>query len=200
MIQHPIQSGDESFLRAVLITGLVVVSATITVASPMIRSWFTRLSIDPITQQDMDEICKTITSMDEDEVSLQWTRDKNRIAFVGMDSGYIDERMRWAIPFVVQTVPNSVWCVLNKRNGKDVVFTSPSNGLSVHRISDAHIRCHLRFLVVRLDENNMVSEGSEGSEGDEGKVEVSVVYDVVDTGYGDGDLTDPHILLVECVK
>lgn len=183
-----------------LLTGLVVVGATITIVSPVVRNWFTKLSIDLITQQDMDEICKTITSMDMKEISLQWSRDRNRITFVGMDARYIDEKMLWVIPFVVQTVPNSIWCVLNKRNGKDVVFTSPQNGLSVHRVSDAHVRCHLRFMVMRLDENNMVSE-----EGDAGNVCVSLVYDVVDTGYGDGESTnhihtDPHILLVECMK
>lgn len=189
------QSGDETFFCAMVFAGLVVLGTTITIASPTIRDWMIRSSIELITQHDMDVICETVMGMDEKEISLQWTRDKNRIVFVNMDALYIDEQMQWAIPFVTQTVPNSVWCELNAKNSNNILFTSPSNGMFVHRIGDAHIRCNLKFLVVRLDDNNMVHEADAS-----GNVEVSVIYDVVDTRYDDDVSDDPHILLIGCVK
>ena len=193
-MQMIVQTGDETFFRAMMLTGLMMVGATV-ITSSTIRRWMVRTSIELITQRDLDDICKTIAGIDEDETSLQWIRDKNRIAFVGTNAHYIDERMQWVIPFVTQTAPNSIWCVLNTKNGNDVVFTSPSNGLSVHRISDVHIRCYLNFLVMRLDDNNMVCEAEVLD-----NVDVNVTYDIVDTRYDSDAPIDPHILLIGCIK
>lgn len=190
-----IQSSDETFFRAMVFAGLVVFGTTITMTSSTIRDWMIRSSIELITQHDMDVICETVVGMNEKEISLQWSRDKNRITFVNMDALYIDEQMQWVIPFVTQTVPNSVWCELNAKNSNNVLFTSPSNGLSVYRISDAHIRCSLNFLVVRLDDNNMVYEGD-----NVGNAEVYVTYDVVDIRCISDEMGDPHIILVGCEK
>lgn len=190
-------SPNETIFRMACITGLVLLGATITLTSATIRGWVSRVAIEPLYQADMDGICDTVAQIEEKENELQWKRDRHRITFVGTDARYIDEHMRWAIPFVTQTVPNSVWCAMNKKNIDGIVFVSPSNGLSVHRLSDTHIRCYLRFTAMRLDENNMVVEGG----GD--AVVVDIVYDVVDTGYVvgvDAVSPDPHILLIGCTS
>ena len=191
------QSDNDAYFRTMVFTGLVVASATITIASPSVRNWLMRSRIELIDQTDMDGICETILCMPESEISLQWSRDRDRISFIGTTAQYVYEHMQWAVPFVTQTVPNSVWCVLNAKNAHDIVFTSPQSGLSVHRIGDAHVRCHLKFTVMRLDDHGMVREGDEA-----GNAVVAVTYDVVDTRYDDGDdvAGDPHILLIGCSK
>ena len=189
-MSHP---QDEPMVRMAIITGLVLLGATITLASSVIKGWVTRLSIEPLLQCDMDLICDTVVRIEDTENKLQWKRDRHRIAFVGTDAQYIESHMRWVIPFVTQTVPNSVWCAMNKKNGSGIVFVSPSNGLSVHRLSDSHVRCYVKFTAMSLDENNMVIDGIGG-----GWSVVDIVYDVVDIGMTGDDASEPHILLVGC--
>jgi hypothetical protein len=189
-MSHP---QDDPMVRMVFITGLVLLGATITLASSAIRGWVARVAIEPLIQSDMDLICDTVSRIEEKENELQWKRDRHRITFVGTDDQYIESHMRWVVPFVTQTVPNSVWCAMNKKNVDGVVFVSPANGLSVHRLSDSHVRCYLQFTAMLLDENNIVIDGVDGM-----KSVVDIVYDVVDIGMAGDDASEPHILLVKC--
>jgi hypothetical protein len=174
--------------RILLFTGLVLLGVAITFTSAK------RLTTVALNQHDMDTICDTVVRIPEAENELQWNRDRDRITFVGTSAQYIEAHMRWAIPFVTQTVPNSIWCVMNKKNSPQIVFVSPSNGLSVLRLSDSHVRCYLRFTVMSLDENNLVVDGSDKMNGS-----VDIAYDVVNMVDDiSGTDTDPHILLIEC--
>ena len=154
-------------------TGLILITAGIVKllleSSIIVKNKSEKIVHDNISQL-IDEriyktICREVVDIDQSNIDSQWKLDRMRLPYQNFPklnkltdhqnekniAEYIDNNMKWAIPYLCQTFPNTIWAhvfnhLIDKDEYREYVLTNNPDKYFVEYIDDDSVNIYLEFV------------------------------------------------------
>jgi len=154
---------NSEFPRLLNATGLILITAGIVKllleSSIIVKNKCENIVHDDISQL-IDEriyktICREVVDIDQSNIDSQWKLDRMRLPYQKFPkqniAEYIDNNMKWAIPYLCQTFPNTIWAhvfnhLIDKDEHREYVLTNNPDKYFVEYIDDDSVNIYLEFV------------------------------------------------------